>query len=66
MSKCSNCKGKGEFIVPVNPELFDKLFDRYDSVIPCHERCYERAIEESGGAKSEICKACNGTGSITN
>lgn len=63
MRKCNDCNG-GYIPKMKNPELFDKLFDRYDHNTPSSEDYYKMALRDSGGEIKEKCNSCNGSGMI--
>lgn len=62
MAKCFWCDGTGKFKQPRDNEMFDKIFDSYDSAgIFNMGECREKALKETGYDLVQ-CKHCNGTG----
>lgn len=64
--RCFYCDGTGKYEEPINEDMFDDFYEKYDSM-GCFsaEQCREKALDKSG-RKLIICPKCNGTGSDQN
>lgn len=61
MAKCFKCEGTGKWKEPVNKEIYDIVFNRFDSQGATMEEAREKALRKAG-YNEIICPCCNGTG----